>query len=1000
SYDDNKGVTIYYDYDDDGRLSDQHDSHGFRLHFTYNDQGFVSEVTDQANRTWQYSYDEYGNLVQVSDPEGNTRDYSYEHLDRTGYRQHLLTDVMDNGSDPALNVTWKQSTLYGKKAMRVASYMQSDGRRHAYSYAHTTYSGNPAVLVTKSTSQVGTNTRIDIQRIIADPDSYWILSQQDLTQNTSQQKRYDERGKLIEKIDERGNITRYAYDNSGRRVKVRERADTADQRETLYDYLDGTDRVSVMNEYGLRETRYTYDADLRMLTRTIRDPETERSRTWSYSYHPDSTDARGSRVPGKLASVDGPLPGSMDRVVFTYDSRGLLTRIQLPLDQSLGFEYNSVGQRIRETDANGVVTERVYDSRNRVLEETTGERTVRYAYSPGGLLESVEDELGRLTTFVYDRFDRLERLTYPSGDYLEFTRTHTASRTEITSRHFQANGTLIRSSVVHRDPVTGLPLQEYLAGSDDATRSLSYNDLGELVQETRYGRFDNDPGSALTTYEYDQQGYPAVMRDSHGYATRFSYDRFGQLVTVIDANNGVTNYGYSVFGELVNIDSPDSGTTSFLFDEAGNLSQRINANNQVTTLANDLLGRVTQIDYPGLEHDIYLHYDEGLYGKGRLTSVSDGSGISRYAYDDRGLLLQVDNVISGTSLGIDYAYNDAGEMTGMTYPGGGQIRYDYDAAGRLNAIHYTENSVSTAIMSDIGWSGDSLASFHYGNGLVSELLHDAAGRLVEKQYGSPDNRFQQQLDEQGQVVRQSWTLDSFQNSADFQYDRLGRLTFDGRGNWHYDYDPAGNRVRERDSDSGDTSYSYEDFSNRMDSRGNQPVTRDAAGNSLSDARRSYQYNAMNRLSQVTMNSGAVLASYQYNYKGERVHKQVSGSIQFDTRYVYGQDGELLGEYGASGNRIREYVYFRNNGINELIAFIESDGSILYVYTDHLHTPRVVTDDSGKTVWRWISNVFGSTLPNEDPDGDGVETILNHRFPGQYYDVESGLHYNYFRYYDP
>jgi RHS repeat-associated protein len=243
-------------------------------------------------------------------------------------------------------------------------------------------------------------------------------------------------------------------------------------------------------------------------------------------------------------------------------------------------------------------------------------------------------------------------------------------------------------------------------------------------------------------------------------------------------------------------------------------------------------------------------------------------------------------------------------------------------------------------------------------------------------------------------------LDSFQNSADFQYDRLGRLTFDGRGNWHYDYDPAGNRVRERDSDSGDTSYSYEDFSNRMDSRGNQPVTRDAAGNSLSDARRSYQYNAMNRLSQVTMNSGAVLASYQYNYKGERVHKQVSGSIQFDTRYVYGQDGELLGEYGASGNRIREYVYFRNNGINELIAFIESDGSILYVYTDHLHTPRVVTDDSGKTVWRWISDVFGSTLPNEDPDGDGVETILNHRFPGQYYDVESGLHYNYFRYYDP
>jgi len=988
SYDDRKGVTVYYDYDDHGRLSGQHDSHGFMLRFIYNDQGFVSEATDQAGRTWRYSYDEYGNLVQVRNPDGDTRDYSYEHLDRTGYRQHLLTDVMDNGHDVALNVTWKQQTLYGKKAMRVASYMEDDAKRHTYSYAQTTYSGNPAVLVTKNTSQVGTSATIQTQKLIADPDTYWILDQQDLTQNTRRQNRYDDRGKLIQKIDGRGNVTRYEYDAAGRRIMVTERAGSDDQREILYEYRDDTDRISVINEFGLRETRYTYDTDLRMLTRTIVDQLTQGSRTWSYSYHPDSTDARGSRVPGKLASVDGPLPGSMDRVVFTYDSRGLLTRIQLPLDQSLGFEYNSAGQRIRETDANGVVTERVYDSRNRVLEETTGERTIRYAYSPGGLLESVEDELGRLTTFVYDRFDRLERLTYPSGDYLEFTCTYAVSRTEITSRHFLADGTLIRSAIMHRDPVTGLPLQQYLADSSDKVRSLSYNGLGDLVEEIRYGRFDNAAGSAISTYSYDPEGRMSRMQDSHGLTTRLEYDRFGHLVGVIDANHAATHYGYSAFGDLVSIDSPDTGTTSFLYDDAGNLSRTIDANNRATTLVYDALGRVTQIDYPGPEHDVTLRYDEGLYGKGRLTSVSDGSGSSHYRYDDRGLVQHADKVIAGIRFTIDYAYSQAGELSGMTYPGGGHVRYNYDAAGRLDAIHYTENGASTAIMSDLSWRGSSPESFRLGNGLHSEFLYDPSGRLVEKRHGGADSRMQQQLDEQGQVIRQSWTFDSIPESADFHYDRLGRLTFDGQGNWHYDYDPAGNRVRQRDSDSGETSYSYEDDSNRMDSRGNQPVTRDAAGNTLSDGRRSYQYNGMNRLSQVLLDSGTLQASYRYNYKGERVRKGVSGSIQLDTRYVYGPDGELLGEYDANGNRIREYLYFRHNGVNELIAWIDEDGS------------RLASDHTGRIVWRWISEAFGTALPEEDPDGDGIATTLNHRFPGQYFDSESGLHYNYFRYYDP
>jgi|GEM_PF-2938751 len=71
------------------------------------------------------------------------------------------------------------------------------------------------------------------------------------------------------------------------------------------------------------------------------------------------------------------------------------------------------------------------------------------------------------------------------------------------------------------------------------------------------------------------------------------------------------------------------------------------------------------------------------------------------------------------------------------------------------------------------------------------------------------------------------------------------------------------------------------------------------------------------------------------------------------------------------------------------------------FFDHLGTPVAVSDLSGQVVWTHRFSPFGKTIElNEDADGDGVKLTLNLRFPGQYYDAESGLHYNWHRYYDP
>ena len=72
----------------------------------------------------------------------------------------------------------------------------------------------------------------------------------------------------------------------------------------------------------------------------------------------------------------------------------------------------------------------------------------------------------------------------------------------------------------------------------------------------------------------------------------------------------------------------------------------------------------------------------------------------------------------------------------------------------------------------------------------------------------------------------------------------------------------------------------------------------------------------------------------------------------------------------------------------------------FLHTDHLNTPRLATDKTQTVLWRWEGEAFGGTAPNEDADGDQLRITLNLRFPGQYADGESGLYYNWNRYYDP
>jgi RHS repeat-associated protein len=126
---------------------------------------------------------------------------------------------------------------------------------------------------------------------------------------------------------------------------------------------------------------------------------------------------------------------------------------------------------------------------------------------------------------------------------------------------------------------------------------------------------------------------------------------------------------------------------------------------------------------------------------------------------------------------------------------------------------------------------------------------------------------------------------------------------------------------------------------------------------------------------------------------------VSGGAGGTVLYAYDETGHLLGEYDGTGTLIEETVWLGDIPV----ATLRPNGaavSVFYVHTDQLNTPRQITRPSDNTVmWTWNSDPFGTDAANPNPAGAGA-FAYNLRFPGQIFDGQAGLHYNWYRDFDP
>ena len=386
---------------------------------------------------------------------------------------------------------------------------------------------------------------------------------------------------------------------------------------------------------------------------------------------------------------------------------------------------------------------------------------------------------------------------------------------------------------------------------------------------------------------------------------------------------------------------------------------------------------------------------------------------------------------SSTPIPATRSYNTAGQLTATEFSS-----YQYDAAGRINGI--TQNL----------WQPAST------NPQDSTLTQEASAWTV--QY-SPTGRITS--------FTRTTAANTPADTATFQYDANGNRKSSTRN-------VAGTSTSR--TYSGEASHNrLLGFSQTTSTGGNSASTSvtyqyNSAGDLLSDGLTSYHYDSEGRLDSATTGGGAdaPTTKYAHNALGQRVFKteplfssaatpgtgknlnnlladddekeegeqeppgliqqilnfwsklwspSTSDAEKLGWSYVYAEDGSLLGEYGSGGSASSgtgQYIYLPTaSGPMPIAAIIK--GQTYAIHSDHLNTPRRLTQADGQAAWQWAYSAFGEEQPTTGakrftseattPSTGSTsipEVTFNLRYPGQYFDSETKLHYNHFRSYSP
>ncbi|MDP3938767.1 MAG: RHS repeat-associated core domain-containing protein, partial [Deltaproteobacteria bacterium] len=727
---------------------------------------------------------------------------------------------------------------------------------------------------------------------------------------------------------------------------------------------------------------------------------------------------------GRVTSIDGPRdntgPAGPDVTTFAYyadnaaqgNKRGQLQTVTNAASQVTAFnDYDAMGNALSVTDPNGLTTTFTYDAGNRVRTITQVgagvdgggqpiDLVTTYVYEANGNLDYIALPRGNFINYQFDGADRLSSITRtateptspsdtPAGETIRYSYDSEGNRTReevapgvsaqevrFTDFEYDALNRLekVYNPVFTSDPVTDAVFRRSTYDANGNRKALDLEQVQGMTSTTlRHTAFAFDPLNRLKDVTQDD-GSPS------GVLTAYAYDVQDNLRTLTDGNNHDTDYGTDDFGRQVEAVSPDTGTARFEYDEAGNLVEK-DQNGLVTEYTYDALNRLALVHFPSdSSEDLAYTYDTHAdappkeNGVGRLVRIEDASGKTYFSYDKRGNVALEERQQGGVTLTTSYAWDPNGNLQSLTYPSGRKLTYSYALANdQPQTVAMNHQGQNRTLAFGIAFEAfGPLASLQYGNGLVETRTYDVAGQLdglsVAPNTGPAVLSLDYTFDETGNISGIVDTQGSEKNKS-YIYDRLDRLdtaTVGDLGDFDYDYDPVGNRTRE-DHDGAVTTYTIEATNNQIDTLSGATTATfgyDTHGNTTTDGTLTFAYHPTHQLKQVQEPGMAVLGTYQYDGQSRRTAKTVQGLTRL---FAYDTGAQMLGEYDAAGNVLKEYAYL---GTQRLVM-VDHDRDDEGIRDEVDNCSVVQNPDQADGDSDLLGDLCDAAPGNPDRDGDGL-----------------------------
>ncbi|MDN5489157.1 MAG: DUF6531 domain-containing protein [Acinetobacter sp.] len=933
----------------------------------------INLVTDPDGNVYKYSYDNTGRLTTVNYPDGTTRNY---HYGENGAQALSLTGISINGK------------RYSNYLYDAANKAVQSGRIDGTQTDKVAY-GNTHSIVTNAAGAVTRYNYTDSSKTkLASMERSGVSN----CPNASAFTTYDDVGLIRSKTDWNGVKTEYKRDAAGRVIEevrgIKDGSYSAAQ--TIKSSWNKTTGLILKTEYftgfgaaagsAWKTENYEYYEDNnRLKSFSVCDQKSCRKEEYAYTFNASTYRPQGNGIPITITTSRN---GKVSN--YRYDTTGNLIEFKNALGQTTTYSnYDALGNVGKITSANGQVIQYSYDSRGRIISEVVeismGRYTqTRYEYGPFGRTKTTYPN-GMVETTIYNDNGAIASISHGTDGNVISQQNYSYSNLGVLQRVEYREGNTVRYARANDQNQLGWITAD--KGNNGQNIAQEYDGNGNVIKQS------NALGQ-VKTFSYDAMGRLLTEGQPDGSIVRYTWDSLGNLTSVTDPAGNTITYSYNGFGEVLTQKSPATGQTSYTYDNDGNLISLTRADGSITNYNYDALNRKTQAR-TGDQVQVW-RYDDCTNGIGRLCATSDGITGKGYGYTKSGQLTVQVTKIDGTEYNYYWLYDDYDRVFQEGHELIFNSVYIYDELNRVKEVIFKfDTDIIITVVSNILYEPyGGVKSWTYGNGLTEKRSYDQdyrltgiRGNLQNYDYSYNSNDWITQVKD---VVDDS-------KSLSHEYDAMGRLLGSSTNvqalRWGYDtgsnrlnqssnaarYEiSAGNQLKSMTTAAGMQSYSYDTLGNLTARTG--PV---------GTANYNYAYDGFGRLK--TVKSGESVTRYDYDVDNLRSRK-VNGSARTD--YIYTPDGRLTGETWQVGSLGRFYIWLGG----EPIALF-TGGAVHFIHNDHLGRAESITAPNKSVVWKASNSSFGRTVTNE------TVGVFNLGFPGQYYDAESTLWYNWNRYYD-